>query len=306
MATVSFSEIACWKNCRRKWQFAYKHRLRPIRQETHITLGTLCHAGIESWLKHEEIGTGVIAAAKKFSKNRFVEELEDLSEQVALAMDIVGNYVATKTRPQSAMTEIKWKVSIPGTKNHLVGIFDALAMYNGQLWIVEWKFPKTFKETSQVEMSTQLALYRWAAAELGYNVMGILYNQILQKLPAIPEMNKNGTTSRKEIYTDWNTFANTIESRGEDPDNYLDMKEKLQDKEFSRQYRIYYSPAQINEVLRELQDVSRDLATTKPRIYTCENFITCASCQFRDVCLEMARGRDTTDLIENTFYRDEK
>lgn len=306
--TVSFSSIQTWKTCRLRHHWRYDRNLEPNRYEPRMTLGTLCHAGIEGWLTYKYIGSIIATKAQEFASERgyFEEEQGALNELAILAQNVVSRYIDDHTHWLKAhrpvVVEEPFDLKIPGTRNRIQGRFDAILKDANGLWLAEWKFPARFRSEEDVELSTQLAIYQWAAIRCGYPVIGILYNQILPRLPAIPEQNKNGTTSRKEIMTDWETYAATVRERGEDPSLYEEeMKPKLANKEFFRSYRIYRTPEQVEHYVEELVAVSRDINSPKRRVYACENSIHCGGCQYREICLEAARGRDPEEIIASAY-----
>jgi hypothetical protein len=305
-STISFTEISTYKTCRLKHHWRYDRNLEPNRYEPRLTMGTLCHAGIESALRNQgDVAAGVNRAYIDFCSGRdlFDEEKEELLKQTELATDVVCRYMNETSLPgRPIVVEHPFELRIPGTRNKIAGRFDAILRSPDGVWLAEWKFPTRFRTEEDIQLSTQLAIYQWAAIRCGYPVVGILYNQILPKLPAIPNQNKNGTTSRKEIMTDWETYARTVAERGDIPANYEEeMRPKLANKEFSKTYRIYRSPEQVEHYVRELVDVSRDIANPKRRLYACESSISCGACAYREICLEKARGRDEEQIIASAY-----
>ena len=310
MATVSFTEISAWKTCRRKWWWRYDQLIEPKNLAPQITMGTLCHIGMAACLKHEDHEKAIVAKVElelaKFP-DMFDEERDVLLQQSDLAVHVVERAVTggpwASNLENARHTERMFDVAIPKCKHHVMGVFDTfLSDYYGW-WLTEWKFPKVFRQEDDTELSTQLAIYQWAAPLMGFKpVVGILYCQILPKLPQVPEQNKNGSTSRREIYTDWQTYAATVKLRGESPESYEEeMKPKLAEKDFWRMFRIYRTPEQVAGFVPELRATACDIATKKKRIYPCENSIHCGGCMYRELCLEMARGRDPSNVIEQSF-----
>lgn len=312
--TISFTEIAAWKKCRQLHHWRYNLGLRPNRYAEHVTLGSLCHKAMEFWLKGDTRPLGTIVM-EEVGQGKWDEELEQIDELVETAQKIVERYLQNGLRlspPKGPnhLIETEFDLLVPRTTRRVQGRFDAvLQNSNGAYWLCEWKFPKTFRTEEDAQMSSQLAIYQWAAAQLGKPCVGIVYNQILQKLPAIPDQNKNGSTSRKEIYTDWDTYAATVRSRGEDPASYAEeMIPKLEGKEFWRSYTIYRSPEECEHFVKQLTSVTRDICNQNRRVevYPCESTINCNGCYYRDLCLEVARGRSPEHLIESAFYRSRK
>lgn len=307
MATVSFTEISAFKRCRQQHAWRYRENLVSRHQAPHITLGTLCHAGMEAYWKNQSISDATVAKALEIMPaEAFDEEEKAYSDMAALASRVVRmNLPSPNWCPVPDAVEMEFDLRIPGSRHRVQGRIDSILREGDNLYVGEWKFPRSFKSEEDCQMSSQIAIYQWAALQLGYPVVGVLYTQILPKLPAKPCRNINGTTSRKEIYTDWRTYEATVREHGNDPADYLDMQEKLADKEFSRTYRIYRSKGQIDHYIKELRMVASDISATRTRVYPSENPVICSGCAYRDLCQEVARGRDPKHIIESSFVKRE-
>jgi CRISPR/Cas system-associated exonuclease Cas4 (RecB family) len=48
---VSASQIRTFLSCRRRWQYAYRNGLRQRRERDYLTVGKLCHAGMEAAMR---------------------------------------------------------------------------------------------------------------------------------------------------------------------------------------------------------------------------------------------------------------
>lgn len=306
MATVSFTEISAFKRCRQQHAWRYRENLVSRHQAPHIQLGTLCHAGMEADAKGLPVKSGIASKAQEIlPQDAFYEEYGNIISMAGLAEEVVCRHLLYN-RYHVEMAELPFDLRIPGSRHRVQGRIDSILREGDNVWVAEWKFPRSFKSEEDCQMSSQIAIYQWAALQLGYPVVGVLYTQILPKLPAKPCRNINGTTSRKEIYTDWRTYEATVREHGNDPADYLDMQEKLADKEFSRTYRIYRSKGQIDHYIKELRMVASDISATRTRVYPSENPVICSGCAYRDLCQEVARGRDPKHIIESSFVKREK
>lgn len=313
MAKISFTEIMAWKTCRQRWAWKYGMGLEPVRYAEYVNLGTLCHAGVEAELKGEPIEHGVIRQmGEMLPKDTFAEEWEEAEKQGALAVKVVERFVthyglanALCSAFKTVAVEKEFDLAIPKRRDRIQGRFDAVVEDSRKdQWLVEFKFPRAFRTEEDTALSTQLAIYQWAANRCGYPVVGVLYVQILPRLPEIPAQNKDGSTSKREIYTDWQTYAKTVRERGDNPENYREeMLPKLETKEFWRAYRLYRSPAQVERYVQELRAVAGDIAAKNKRIYTCENAVHCSGCPYRNLCLEVAAGRDSQPIIQSAYKK---
>lgn len=304
--SISFTEIADWKTCRQRWAWKYQEGLKPIRYSEKIRIGTIAHALMEAYLKGDDALRRLREVKAEITpEGAFAEEIDEIDRIGDLAKEVVDNY-AFKNPLYAAGSEIPFAIKIPHTVTTLKGVIDAFTEAPGSnaLWLTEFKFPQRFRAEEDLELSTQLLTYLWMGRQLGYNLAGVRYIQILPRIPEVPDQNKNGTTSRREIYTDWETYSRTVRERGEDPENYREeMVPKLEGKEFWKEFRLYRTPAQVDHYIQQLQHVARDIGAKRKRIYPCENAIHCGGCAYRNLCLEVARGKDPRPLIESGFIR---
>jgi CRISPR/Cas system-associated exonuclease Cas4 (RecB family) len=172
---------------------------------------------------------------------------------------------------------------------------------DGTLEVVDWKTTTSFRTEHEEMMNSQLGVYAYILSRmLGASVdVGTIYN-IYSNPPKSPKINKDGTVSRANIRTDWETYAEAVRSAGGDPDDYLDMKEKLDGYEWFSVVRVYRSEETqrrlwLNAVAGALNIHE---ATKYPRAW---NSFHCGSCKFMEYCKGELYGLRTEDMI-GTIY----
>ena len=165
------------------------------------------------------------------------------------------------------------------------------------------EFIGSFRTEESVELSSQLAMYLLFMREhVAVTQPKLIYLQILNKVPGIPNVNKTGGISRSAINTDWDTYKDTVVANGYNPEDYADVREKLTNKRFWTEQVVTRADARLAEERSALYDVSVEIMAKRKRIYMCDSPFLCKSCQFRDLCLETVRGRDPLELIESGAY----
>lgn len=305
--TISFSEINAWSTCRKKWEFLYVRNLVPKKARRVPMFGSCGHKGLEALHK----GLNYTEAIDKWVKDQitaeewFEEEVADIELIGTQAKNILRRYEPIFKRSNWKILEAEKRFEIPvaGLTTKLIGYIDLIIEdETGKQWVVEDKFPSTsFKSEEDVELDAQLGIYHYVALRKGFDVVGLIYEQLIQKIPAIPTLNKDGSVSRKEIYTDWETYEGVIKDQGLDSKDYLDVKDKLAKKEFFKRFHIYRSKHEVRLFMRDVERRIWSIIKKKKHIYRSEGFLACPTCPYKELCLAELRGHDTDYLIEENF-----
>ncbi len=305
MDTVSWSEIQKWCTCRKQWYWNYFIGIVPKKVVWAPSVGSCGHAAVASILRGEDWRKAVEAwFTKEIAKrDMFDEEIEEYQQVVQMVKGIISRYLERyQDTWEPVAVEEKFDIGISGVKLRLIGYWDAVVKgEDGHLWLLEHKFPKQFRTEDQLLLDGQIGVYQYAAHKSGYPVVGTVYNQLLARLPAVPNVNKGGSVSRSKIYTDWETYKATVEQQGLNPADYEEMQEKLADFEFFKRLYIYRSETEIKEFARDMERRIWDMRKTKKHIYRSESYIVCSKCSYKDLCLEELKGGDVDYLIEMNF-----
>jgi hypothetical protein len=181
---------------------------------------------------------------------------------------------------------------------------DGLVIQDGELWLWEDKAWKIIDRASltMLQMDEQCGMYLWglrqlidrgeASAELqeafsehGYPV-GVIYNVLRKKLPTVPKLLKDGSTSRdKAIDTTEEVYYQTLVERGQDPVDYEEILNLLHEKgnTFFVRQPVYRNASELAEIGERIWQASRVISEGH-RFKTVDR--TCAQCQFFPLCLE--------------------
>jgi hypothetical protein len=328
---VSWSEIRTFLTCRKRWEWNYEKKL--VTKKPHVTpfFGSLGHEGLAEWYK-----TGSIEKAKKAvkeyleenyikSQELFDEDIEvfrGMAEDVCTILERYIEFYGESDFPLDSIVLVEHKFEIPirAIKTKLIGYWDLLHRdKQDNLWLVEHKFPKTFQSEEDIVLNGQIGTYQWAALRLKYNIVGTIYNQISQRLPAEPEIKKDGKLSIKECYCDWDSFEAALRENGQDPDDLCkmtnkkgegadvtyreEMMPKLAEKKFFDRFTLYRPKKEVTNFARNLEHAIWDMTKKKKHIYMSSGPMTCNSCAYKELCIEELKGGDVDWLIENVYEK---
>ena len=303
--TVSWSEISTWCQCRQKWYWAYELRIVPKQVSRSLSLGSCGHAALAAHLEGKDWLIAIEEWASKQVQERpmYDEEMENVGQLCNTVRALVQRYLEDNHDQWKVLeVEKQFEIGVRGLKHKLIGFWDAIVQdADGHKWILEHKFVKQFRTEDQLLLDGQIGVYQYAARRMGHDIIGTIYDQVLTKIPAVPAINKNNTVSRAAIATDWETYKRAVIAAGQNPDDYLDMKEKLADNVFSKRIYIYRPRAEVDLFARDMERRIWDIKKAKKHIYHCESHINCMNCPYRELCIEQLKGGDVGFLIEMNF-----
>ena len=178
------------------------------------------------------------------------------------------------------------------------------------VFVADYKVRSSFNPPEAEEVNLQLAMYQRLLLANGIMTDGTLMFQIKAAAPREPELLKSGKAlSRQDINTDWDTYLNVITRHGFDPDDYLDMQQKLATKEWRRIERTYRSETEVKAIwdqivlpaAAEISDFMTNAGSVVAGKRRSWNHMTCQGCWARDFCVAELRNEDTEFLLETRF-----
>jgi len=252
---------------------------------------------------------------------------EDL-EIAALTLGILGGYIDEFRKDfekyEIILIEGQIARSIPGLKSATLydmptlngrrkrrdwvfgGALDGLLRdrETGLYWILEHKHTvETDLERycRKLDWDPQTPGYGWAlqdphpAADIKepITVSGVLYNVMRKKLPQIPKTLKAGGTSKAAACdTTYDVFLQTLLARGEDPDDFRDLLEKLRFRKFFHREHHPFLPIEFDRFGEELANQAQAIKiASRDGHHHLRQFSVCTGfqgirCEFAGICQE--------------------
>lgn len=337
---VSVSQINTFLACRRRWHYAYREGLRQRRERDYLTVGKLCHVGMEHamrgiWAMNQGLlevdgdptkyVTEAAMNAIELEWNKYMEvtdfldeELPEQRELLARALDVFEEALeefdplrwmpVTVTRdgePAPAL-ELHFCVPCAGSRG-LHGYIDAILedLETGQTWCVDYKFRRTLASDDDERFNLQNAVYMMACRQMGIDVAGTITWQRYNTPSAVPRFNQDGTVRRSRVKCTWPRFRRFVIDAGLDPADYADMEEKLADVEMCRATREVRSDEMIDLVWDQVvETASKSIAQALHLGDWCIPSMdpwTCRLCSYQSLCQAELRGYDA-DYIREAEY----
>jgi hypothetical protein len=227
----------------------------------------------------------------------FAEDIETLHQMGESVLEQTDRY-RHWWGPWDQVVAVEESFSVEFKGYTIQGQIDAIVKHDGRYFVVERKWVKYLRSDDMLDLDLQVGVYVLAAKSLGYDIAGVIYDQVA-KVPTAPKLNKNGTMSRQKV-GDKNSYTRALIEAGLDPADYADVIDGLPDtREFKRDI-IVINEDELAQRLLELGCVLPEIEQSSKPI-RCHDNMRCSYCAYRELCIEEYRGRDVESLIESSF-----
>jgi ATP-dependent helicase/DNAse subunit B len=314
--------LKTFNHCQKQYEYKYIDLLQPKAKVRPLFLGSWIHAALETHYRDGDWKIGHQEYVDQWDK-LFDEEKEALSKGRGKAgiplpqvvERIMGSYLwyyrNDHFRPfmVEKLLEVETPLKMEGKYFVFKGRLDLVMedTDDGSLWLWDHKSASQIPQpTSFHGMDPQLMWYPWAAQkQYGIEIAGIYYNYIKSKPPSVPQINKDGSISRRKVSTDYPTLFRFLKRNGYNPNDYAHILRPMYDKsDFLRRYKMPREEYVTKEILLD------GLATVK-RIQETKRFVRnitrdCVRCSYHDLCRSDLNGFDTTQMRESLFTVEEE
>ena len=324
---VSVSQLQTFMSCPKKWEYNYIDGLTPRVEKTYLSIGKLCHKGMQTamqykWEHEREIGyhkenaltAAMFAIEAEWDSymhqtdllneeipdmEQMLEDAKSIFEQAFWEFDIDKYEVLTISDGKTLRPALELHFVVPcaGSKG-LHGYIDAILKdkTTGFTWNVDYKFRKSLSPDEEEAYNVQNTVYCWACHKMGIEITGTLTWQHINTPASEPQLLKNGGVSRAKIKTTWEKYRAFCLTNGIDPNPYEEeMREKLSDIEF---FRATYEYRNIDTVKNIWNNVVVPASRAVAKAYKSKNYKNmypwnCKMCQYQSLCQGELRGYDT-------------
>lgn len=330
---VSVSQLQTFMSCKKKWKYNYIENLTPRVERPYLTIGKLCHVGMQRAMGHKALNScsqgyyredslnyGLIAIeaefAKYMSENSFLnEEIPTLEKTLEDAESVFvqtwwefdpDRWEVMRIGDVLAL-ELHFLVPCAGSKG-LHGYIDAILCdkTTGDVWCTDYKFRKSLSSDEEESFNIQNAIYCHACEKIGIDITGTMTWQHCNTPAAKPQLNKNGTMSRAKIKTTWKLYQDALINAGLDPTLYYEeMFPKLAEIEWFRETHEYRNKPTVDNIWKSIvipnSRAVKSAHSPKAKNYPSMYPWNCKMCQYRDLCQAELRGYDV-EFIKTSQY----
>jgi RecB family exonuclease len=189
---LTYSALNTFRNCPRKYKNRYLDNLRPRERAEALSFGSVIHTAIELWYRSSNTESrlrDVLAYVNDAFENRVVDA--NLMVQWHLATAMIRGYAERYAAEEFEVVEVEkefvGEIRNPDTGRQsqtfrIAGKVDGIVRCHDGLYLLEHKTASTVDASylDKLWTDTQIALYCYYLRELGYPIVGVIYNVLLK------------------------------------------------------------------------------------------------------------------------------
>lgn len=308
---VSFSMAKTWRECRQRWHYKYKRKLRRKRPSAPaLWRGTIVHELLELHLQGKSWRDKLDEHQAKFDQ-LMVEEQEhygmDFVQQCGRIVEGYERHWAVRhPKMETVAVEVEFGEHepcevIPGL--FVRGRIDWLCKDARGLWVGEHKTVRRYIPSEGFRLlDLQTAVYAKVCEVLGYGTpVGVMFDYLRTKPPATPKVLKDGSLSRaKKVDTDYHTLKAAIEKHGLKAEDYEEELERARANKFYDRRYLPKPRGMVDELLREMRVQSVEMQRLGNHPYRNPRR-ECDKCEYHALCQAELMGLDTHYLLEAEY-----
>ncbi len=189
---LTYSALNTFRNCPRKYKNRYLDNLRPRERPDALSFGSVIHTAIELWYRSQNAESrlrDVLTYIDDAFENRVVDSNQMVQWHLATAM-IRGyseRYATEEFEVVEVEKEFVGEIRNPDTGRQsqtfrIAGKVDGIVRCHDGLYLLEHKTASSVDASylDKLWTDTQIALYCYYLRELGYPIVGVIYNVLLK------------------------------------------------------------------------------------------------------------------------------
>jgi hypothetical protein len=189
---LTYSALNTFRNCPRKYKNRYVDNLRPRERPEALSFGSVVHTAIELWYRSQDIESR-LRDALAYIDDAFETRVVDanLMVQWHLATAMIRGYAERYTTEDFEVIEVEkefvGEIRNPDTGRQsqtfrIAGKVDGIVRCHDGLYLLEHKTASNVDANylDKLWTDTQIALYCHYLRELGYPIVGVIYNVLLK------------------------------------------------------------------------------------------------------------------------------
>jgi RecB family exonuclease len=189
---LTYSALNTFRNCPRKYKNRYLDNLRPRERAEALSFGSVIHTAIELWYRSHEAESrlrDVLTYVDDTFENRVVDSNQMVQWHLATAMirGYAERYATEEFEVVEVEKEFVGEIRNPDTGRQsqtfrIAGKVDGIVRCHDGLYLLEHKTASTVDASylDKLWTDTQIALYCYYLRELGYPIVGVIYNVLLK------------------------------------------------------------------------------------------------------------------------------
>jgi hypothetical protein len=189
---LTYSAPNTYRNCPRKYKNRYVDNLRPRERAEALSFGSVIHTAIEIWYRSAGVESR-LSDVNAYLDDAFENRIVDAGQMASwhLARAIIAGYASRYSVEEFEVVEVEkefvGEIRNPDTGRQsqtfrIAGKVDAIVRCHDGMYLLEHKTAATVDANylDKLWTDTQIALYSHYLRELGYPIVGVIYNVLLK------------------------------------------------------------------------------------------------------------------------------
>lgn len=189
---LTYSALNTFRNCPRKYKHRYVDCLRPRLKSEALSFGSIVHGAIELW--YRSVGdANRLWSVLDYLDQQFPQRMGDETQLANwhLARSMITGYANRYANEDFTIVEVEksfvGEIRNPDTGRlsqtfRIAGKADAIVQCRDGMYLLEHKTAASIDASylDKLWTDTQIALYCYYLRELGYPIVGVIYNVLLK------------------------------------------------------------------------------------------------------------------------------
>jgi PD-(D/E)XK nuclease superfamily len=307
---VSQSKVKQWRNCRRQWWYAHVMKIQRQRIPRPLAFGKIVHKMKEEMAQGRDPYQVLDELPRKDLETYadHPEEYGDIVEDIRYIFEAYnvfykGNqliYLKHDKRQAEHPFEVE-----TGDDIVVKGTIDAATSHRRMNWLTEHKNHRNIPDDDERWRSVQSVVYIRILEMLGWwkNIEGTCWDYIRSKAPSYPEINKDGSVSKRKLDTLPGVVKDTLRQHKQDPQYKILVDAATLN--MQNYFQRVYTPIKKQLIKVLWEDFLSTAAEMRDADYRKEPVMTigrhCSWCQFEPLCRAAMTGGDVDYLIEHDY-----
>ena len=278
---LTYSALNCFRNCPRKYQLRYVDYLRRPERPEALAFGSVIHDALEHWYTSNDQATRLFAVLD-FIDGQYPQRDHDPTVRRTwhLARAMFEGYAVRYPGEAFEIVEVEKEFTAeirnPETGRSsqtfvIAGKADGIVRLDGELYLLEHKTASTITSDylDRLWTDTQIALYSHYLRELGYPIVGVIYNVLLKTRLKQREGETQEEYEQRRAQLAAKNKSGRSTAKRQEPESDAEFRARLADwyarpEAFHRE-RIFLSEDRMALLTEEVWEVTQQYLDAKRR-----------------------------------------
>ncbi len=316
-SVLTYSALNTFRNCPRKYRLRYVDALRRPQAPEALAFGSVIHNALERWYTTSD-GPTRLHAVLDYIDEQYPERAHDpgVRHTWHLARAMFEGYAARHPDDPFEIVEIEKEFTAeirnPDTGRAsqtfvIAGKADGIVRLDGDLYLLEHKTASTITSDylDRLWTDTQIALYSHYLRELGYPIVGVIYNVLLKTRLKQREGETQAEYEQRRAGLAAKNKSGRSTAKRQVPESDTEFRARLADwyfrpEAFHRE-RIYLSEDRMALLTEEVWEITQQYLDAKRRGKWLLNTSNCFSFQRPCEYLPYCQSGFSPNVRDNLF-----